>query len=337
MIEKHVRNENLPTVKSDWRGTPVDEKHRFVNHEFAFLPKMSDLLKWQLSENPQKEEKQNDRERLKVLDPAEFLQSERDGILWLGHAGFFIRLNGANILIDAVFGKPPVVKTFVDAPSPVDKIKRVDYILISHDHRDHADENSFRQIAGKFPDAEILAGLEMEDLLNDWKTPTNKLQTAGWFQQFDLPDDNLKIYFLPTRHWSRRALFDTNKRLWGAFLIEGAGRTILFGGDSGYGSHYKEINALFPAIDYAILGVGAYKPRWFMQANHNSPADALQAFADLGAKNFIPMHFGRFDLSDEPPGEPLRLLTERAREMNLTERVKVLQIYESLTFRRNHL
>ena len=324
MIVKYVRNENLTTVKKDWRGTPVDEKDRFDNNEFAFLPKMSYLLKWKFSGNPQKTEKETDRARLKVLDPTEFLRSRRDGILWLGHAGFFVRLNGKAILIDAVFGAPPLVKTFVDAPSPIEKIGRVDYVLISHDHRDHADENSFKQIARKFPDAEILSGLGMEDLLESWKTPTNKLQTAGWFQQFDLPDENLKICFLPMRHWSRRGLFDTNKRLWGAFLIEGAGRTILFGGDSGYGSHYEEINALFPAIDYAILGVGAYKPRWFMRANHNSPNDALQAFVDLNAKNFIPMHFGRFDLSDEPPGEPLRLLDEGARELNLTDKIKVV-------------
>lgn len=332
VIVKYERNENLPTIKSDWRGTPVDEKDRFVNYEFAYLPKISDLLRWQLSANPQKEEKQNDADRLKVLDPTEFLQSERSGILWLGHAGFFVRLNGKTILMDAVFSKPPFVKTFVDVPSPIDKIKRVDYVLISHDHRDHADEESVKQITKRFPEAAILAGLGMEDLLNEWKTPTNKLQTAGWFQRFDLPENDLKITFLPTRHWSRRGLSDTNERLWGAFLIQAAGKTIYFGSDSGYGAHYADAAALFPAIDYALLGVGAYEPRWFMRPNHNSPEDAVQAFVDLKAKYFIPMHFGRFDLSDEAPGEPLRLLNEQARAMNLTDRVKVLQIYESLNF-----
>jgi L-ascorbate metabolism protein UlaG (beta-lactamase superfamily) len=332
VIVKYARNENLPTIKSDWKGTQVDAQNRFVNYEFAFLPKISDMLKWQFSANPQKEEKETDAERLKVLNPTEFLQGERDGILWLGHAGFFIRLGGKNILIDAVFGKPPFVKTFVDVPSPIEEIERVDLVLISHDHRDHADEETVRQITRKFPEAQILAGLGTEDLLNDWKTPTNKLQTAGWFQQFLLPDENIKIYFLPTRHWSRRALFDTNKRLWGAFVIQSGERTIYFGGDSGYGSHYKELAALFPKIDFAILGVGAYKPRWFMQPNHNSPDDAMQSFIDSNAGNFIPMHFGRFDLSDEPPGEPLRLLDEKAKELNLTNKIKVLQINESLEF-----
>ncbi len=331
VIVKYVRNENLPTVRADWRGTPVDEKNRFVNHEFPFLPKMSELLRWQLSANPQKAEKESDKTRLAVLDPTEFLQSEQDGILWLGHAGFFIRLNGKTILTDAIFGKPPFVKPFVDVPSPIEKIKAVDYVLISHDHRDHCDEETIKQIARKFPAAEFLAGLGAGDLLNGW-TPASKLQTAGWFQQFALSSDDIKIYFLPTRHWSRRALFDTNKRLWGSFVIESAQTTIYFGGDSGYGNHYKELAALFPKIDFAILGVGAYEPRWFMQPNHNSPDDAFQAFIDSNARNFIPMHFGRFDLSDEPPGEPLRLLNEKAKELNLTDKIKVLQINESLEF-----
>ena len=332
VIEKYIKNENLPTIKTDWKGTPVDEKGRFVNHEFPFLPKVKDLLRWQLSRNPQKKEKQNDKKRLEVLDPTEFLESEKDGILWLGHASFFIRLNGKSILLDPVFGKPPIVKTFVDVPSPLEKIKRVDYVLISHDHRDHCDEESIRQIAQKFPDAKFYGGLRMEELLKDWITAINEVQTAGWFQQFRLPDENVKIYFLPARHWSQRGLFDTNEKLWGAFVIQGANRTIYFSGDSGYGSHYREAGELFPDIDYFLVGIGAYQPRWFMEPNHNSPDDALQGFVDARAKILIPMHFGRFDLSDEPPGEPLRLLREKARELNLSDKIKALNVNESLIF-----
>ena len=123
VIEKHVRNENLKTVKADWQGVPVDEKGRFVNAEFPFLPKTIDLLRWRLGGNPQSEEKQSDTERLKVSDPADFLKSEKDGILWLGHASFFIRLNGVSILIDPVFGNPSFIRKFVDVPSPVGKMR----------------------------------------------------------------------------------------------------------------------------------------------------------------------------------------------------------------------
>ncbi|MGI9036963.1 MAG: MBL fold metallo-hydrolase [Pyrinomonadaceae bacterium] len=332
MIAKYAKNENLPTIKADWQGNPVDERNRFVNEEFPFLPKFSDLFKWMSSGNPQKEQKQNDKARLAVRNPTEFLQGASDGILWLGHAGFFIRLNGVNIIVDAVFGKPPMVKTYVDAPSPIDKIRQVDYILISHDRRDHADEATIKRITEKFSEAEILAGLRMDELLNDWKTASNKLQTAGWYQQFSIADEKLKIFFLPARHWARRGLFDTNQRLWGAFLIQSAHQTIYFGGDSGYDSHYKNLGALFPKIDYFIVGVGAYKPRWIMQPNHNSPAEAWQAFVDSKADFLIPMHYGRFDLSDEPPSEPARFLREKASETNSADKIKFLQINESLGF-----
>ena len=92
VIEKYIKNENLPTVKTDWKGTPVDEKDRFVNAEFPFLPNITELLKWQTSGNPQKEEKRNDLARLEVRDPTEFLQSEQGTVFYGRHAVFFIRL-----------------------------------------------------------------------------------------------------------------------------------------------------------------------------------------------------------------------------------------------------
>lgn len=331
-ITKYVRNENLNTVKAGWNGTPVDEKGRFVNQEFPFLSRTIDLLKWQLSGNPQKVEKQNDLTRPEIKDPTAFLNGEQDGVLWLGHATILVRLNGVNILLDPVFGKPPFVKTFTDAPPALDKIKSVDYILISHDHRDHCDETSIKQAAEKFPEAQILGGLEMDDLFKEWKTASNKIQTAGWYQQFAISGNRLKITFVPARHWARRGLFDMNRRLWGAYVVEGAGKTVYFGGDSGYGSHYKELSEVFPRIDYFIIGIGAYSPRWFMKPNHNSPEDAFQAFTDSKASMLIPMHYGTFDLSDEPPGEPLRLLRESAQRAGNVDKIKVLQIGENLDF-----
>lgn len=290
------------------------------------------MLKWQFGTKPQKQEKNADTARLEIRDPTEFLQGERDGILWFGHAAFLIRLNGVNILLDPIFGKPSLVNPLVDVPSPIDKLSKIDYILISHDHRDHCDEETIKQLTKKFPDAKILAGLGMENLLNDWKSESTEIQTAAWYQQFSLPPDKVKISFLPVRHWSRRGLFDTNARLWGGFIIQGAGKTVYFSGDSGYGNHYQELSTLFPKIDYFLIGIGAYKPLWFMHPNHNSPQEAFQGFVDSKADALIPMHFGRFDLSDEPPGEPLRLLKEKAAEANLSDKIKVLQINENLDF-----
>ena len=332
VIEKYTKNERLPTIKADWRGTPLDDKDRFVNDEIPYLPSPLTLLQWTLSANPQKQEKIDDTQRLAVKDPTAFLNSDRDGILWFGHASFFIRLNGVNILADPVFGDPSFITEYVAPPSPLDQLQKVDYILISHDHRDHCDEPTMTKLTAKFPDAQILTGLRMEELLNDWNKSHAAIQTAGWYQQFDLPADKVKIYFTPARHWARRGLFDTNRRLWGAFVIQGAGKTVYFGGDSGYDGHYRALAAQFPKIDYFIVGIGAYQPRFVMEPNHNSPSEAWQAFLDSKADYLIPMHFGRFDLSNEPPSEPLRLLKENAAQSNQADRVKNLQINDSLYF-----
>src|SRR6476620_7242535 len=107
VIKRFEANAKLATVKPDWPGTPVDEDDRFVNYEYPYLPRMTDLMRWQLSRNPFREQKLNDTDRLEVRDPAEFLASDRDGILWLGHASFYIRLDGVCFLIDPIFGKPP--------------------------------------------------------------------------------------------------------------------------------------------------------------------------------------------------------------------------------------
>jgi len=331
----YKQNDGLRTIKDGWPGTPVDQKDRFMNHEFPFLPSTVDLLKWKLGGNDLKQEKANDNGRLEVKDPRAFLSSNDDGILWLGHASFFIRVNGVSILTDPIFGTPPIVKRFVDVPSPLENIKQVDYVLLSHDHRDHMDETTLRAIAQKFPNAKFIAGLRTEDVLNDWKTPTNSVQTAGWFQKFELGDDRIKIFFVPVRHWSRRGLLDTNWRLWGGYVIQTDATTIYFGGDSAYGRHYRETAELFPKIDYFLIGIGAYEPRWFMNPIHNNPADAVRAFVDSGASFLIPMHYGTFDLSDEPPSQPLRLLMEEAEKNGIAGKVKALAINESLLMEQN--
>jgi L-ascorbate metabolism protein UlaG (beta-lactamase superfamily) len=126
-------------------------------------------------------------------------------------------------------------------------------------------------------------------------------------------------------------LTDTNKRLWGGFVLEANNNRILFEGDSGYDErNYTELAEVFGTFDYAILGIGAYEPAWFMRANHQSPEDALKAFTKLNASRFIPMHYGTFDLSDEPLSQPLKRLAAEAKRRNVTSSLDILVIGKPL-------
>jgi len=322
-------NPELKTIDLpfEWNGTPVDRHGRFVNLEFPFVNSFAAVMKWQTLKNPQKEEKKNDTWRLDVDLESGFLESQNDCIVWLGHASFFIRLAGISMLIDPVFYGVSLIKRLSPMPVPPESFKNLDYILVSHDHRDHCDEKSIRLLAQNNIGATWLTGLNMNKLLKDF-SESSKIQSAGWFQQFET-DGPVRITYVPSRHWGRRSINDTNLRLWGGYVIEGMGKTVYFCGDSGYGSHFADIARIFPTIDYCMVGIGAYKPEFFMGQSHTSPSDAVKAFHDTKAKMMIPMHYGTFDLSDEPVGDPLRVLNDLKKQENSGGKIKPLKVGET--------
>lgn len=334
-ISKYISNPNLKTIKDSslWKGNPLDEKGLFTNHEFPFVPLFNDVWKWQRETNPQKNDKKNDSFQLAILkNDTSFLKTNNDVIVWLGHATFFIRINGVSMITDPVFGNPSAfLKRKVPMPFDPKMIKNLDYVLLSHDHRDHLDVKSINMVHANNPTAPILTGLKMDEWLNKMlKKPS--CQMAGWYQQYETDTNKIKIYFMPARHWSRRGLTDTNKHLWGSFVIEANGKRIFFSGDTGYGSHLKEIGEIFGKIDVCIIGVGAYKPEWFMGNNHISPTDAIKAVNEMNANMFIPMHFGTFDLSDEPIGEPQKVLESASKTGQIKAKLNVLTVGKSFEF-----
>ena len=334
-INNYTFNPNLNTIidSTKWKGNPLDVKGLFMNHEFPFYPKFSEVWKWQRETNPQKVFKKKDTFQLALLqNDTSFLQNKNDVIVWLGHATFFIRINGISLITDPVFGNPSTfLKRKIAMPFNPEIIKGLDFVLLSHDHRDHLDVKSIQLIYKNNPNAPILTGLKMDEWLNRMlKKP--HVQTAGWYQQYKTDITQIKIYFMPARHWSKRGLTDTNKHLWGSFVIEANGKRIFFSGDTGYGSHLKEINEIFGKIDLCIIGVGAFKPEWFMGANHISPLDAVKAVNEMGANTLIPMHFGTFDLSDEPIGLPQQILETESKNGNLKAKLNVLTVGKAFAF-----
>lgn len=304
----YQQNHSLKTVVDGWKGTPVNPDGYFLNQHLQPLPSLGDLWRWQTQPNPQKAEKKADTFRLKVLTDSTFLSDRRDCVVWLGHATFFIRLNGVTFLTDPVLESPSfLMKRYAALPVSIKSLKGIDYILVSHDHRDHCDEKSLKTLAAQNPNTTYLTGLKLDGLLYKW-TQSTQIQAAGWYQQYRTDTTEVEVIYLPAQHWGRRLLNDTNHTLWGAYLIRANGKSVYFGADSGHGPHYEYFRRYFGGVDVALMGVGAYKPEWFMAASHQSPADAVKAAHTMGAQKLIPMHYGTFDLSDEPLGDPYRSL-----------------------------
>ncbi|GAB2535108.1 MBL fold metallo-hydrolase [Rufibacter soli] len=265
-------------------------------------------LKWQFTKNPQRQEKKQDHWVPAVHNPREFLNGTQDGLVWLGHATFFIRMGGVTFLTDPLFYGVSWLKRRVPFPVRPEELPPIDYVLLSHGHFDHCDKPSLKGLR-EHHSFEVLTSLNMSGLIQPW-LPQTTVQEAGWYQPYQLPAGTPQVYFLPAYHWHKRGLIDNDRILWGSFLLQTPEKTLYFGADSGYQPHFSEIQTLFPAIDICLLGVGAYKPSFIMQPSHTSPDEAVQAFQDLKGKTFIPMHYGTFDLSDEPAGEPFRRLNE---------------------------
>ncbi len=306
-----ISNSQLRTIlpSNRWKGNAIDKKGRFSNYGAPFKMTYSAVWKFLIGPNPQRKIKKNENYHLPSEPDTTFLHNNKDVIVWLGHASFFIRINGINILTDPVFFKSGLAKRKSPLPFDAALLKDIDYVLISHDHRDHLDKKSLQLLYKDKKRPEILAGLKTEEWIHKMlKSP--KVQTAGWYQQFDTDTSKIKIFFMPAKHWSKRRLFDTNKHLWGSFVIEAHGKKIFFSGDTGYDSHLKQIGDLFDGIDICIMGIGAFKPEWFMSPNHISPYDAAKASNEMRAGKFIPMHYGTFDFSYEPLGEPAQIITQ---------------------------
>jgi L-ascorbate metabolism protein UlaG (beta-lactamase superfamily) len=310
----------LPAKRDAWRGNPIrNGEFQYVQREFR--PEWNKLLRWFLSRNPQRAEKKADTWRPPVATETSYLADrERDYIVWLGHACFLIQLGGVRLLTDPNFIDTFYLRRLVKPVFSLAQLRGIDYVLLSHDHRDHVDAASLKTILAHNRVRKILAPLRLSRVIGSWVGST-PVEEAAWYQTFRTGAGAPEVSLLPTRHWSRRGLTDFNRVLWGAFHIRSGEHGIYFGGDSAKTEYWAEAGTLFPGTDYALLGIGAYKPSYMMEEVHAAPEEALWGFRQMRARYFWPMHYGTYDLSDEPIGEPYRRVHQLCRDAGLSDRL----------------
>lgn len=287
-----------------------------------------ELLKWKVLDPLTGRGAARDRSQFRAPvrppDPAA-LQSLAPSATWIGHATFLLRLGGKIIATDPVFSSriagtisrlaPPGLQ-LEDAPP-------IDVVTISHNHLDHLDVPSLRRIG---PRALYVVPLGH----GRWLKKIGALRTVelDWWQSHR--EGDLEITLVPARHWSMRAPWTRNEALWGGFVVRSPEGAVYHAGDTAYFDGFEEIGRRCGPIDWALLPIGAYEPRWFMQAQHMNPEDAGQAFLELGAGTLVAMHWGTFSLTDEPLSEPPERLRAFFRSNGIAEdRLWILDIGEN--------
>jgi N-acyl-phosphatidylethanolamine-hydrolysing phospholipase D len=199
-------------------------------------------------------------------------------ITWIGHATFLVQLPGLNVLTDPMWSEraspvPGGFRRFVPPAFALTRLPPIDVVLLSHDHFDHLDQETVLALHSRFGDALT------------WLTPLGyrrwvarrgvaRVTELDWWERADLPGGAFEAVAAPARHWTRRAPWGTNTRLWCSWAVRPTGPRgprVYFGGDSGYASVFAEIGARLGPFDASLLPIGAYEPRWFMGAAHVTP------------------------------------------------------------------
>jgi N-acyl-phosphatidylethanolamine-hydrolysing phospholipase D len=236
-------------------------------------------------------------------------------LTWVGHATFLIQIGGLNLVTDPMWSERASPVAFAgprrsSPPAiPFAALPPLDVVLLSHNHYDHLDDRTVRQLVAAHPGARWVAPLGIAPFLE--RRGARDVLELDWWEETRVGP--LAIGCAPAQHFSSRGLSDRNQTLWCGWSIAAPARQVFFAGDTGYHPDFAAIGDRFGPFHAALLPIGAYEPRWFMQAVHMNPEEAVQAFQDLHVSRppiagraaiMVGMHWGTFKLTDEPMDEP---------------------------------
>ena len=221
-------------------------------------------------------------------------------VTWFGHSTLLLQMHGMNILIDPIFSEysSPVSfignKRFSEPPIDIADLPEIDIVIISHDHFDHLDYSSIKELDGKVK--QYIVPLGVENDLEHWNVSESKISNMAWWEEIEV--NGLTIGCTPARHYSGRSIDDRYATLWASWVFKDENHLIYECGDSGYDTHYQEIHDKYGDFDFALMDCAQYSIRW--PDVHQTPEEAFLGIQELGAKTAMPIHWGAFRLSSHP-------------------------------------
>lgn len=238
---------------------------------------------------------------------------------WLGHSTVLLECGGKRILTDPVWAKrcsPSSLwgpKRFHPVPIPLDELPELDAVIISHDHYDHLDKKAV-QILGKRKTLFVTA-LGVGSHLRFWQIPEKQIIEMDWWQSYRLQGSDLTITAAPARHFSGRGL-KRNRTFWASWVIQGENSKIYFCGDTGYFEGLKEIGDRFGPFDLTLMKIGAYDRLW--PDIHLNPEESIRIHRLLRGRNFLPIHWGTFNLAFHSWYGPIETCLDIAKKEGVT-------------------
>ena len=268
----------------------------------ALEKSINDMVRWMRSEQEPIITKIEISSEWKSID----LYNNDNYAIWIGHSTFLIKKEGLTILTDPIFSDRASPfgfigpKRLIPPAISISQLPKIDVITISHNHYDHLDISSLRNLSKLYPETLFFIPAGDKRLLE--KNNIKNVHEFKWWNSFKLKD--FEFTFTPVKHWSKRGLFDRNKSLWGGWFIQHDDYSIYHAGDTGYSNDFIETKLRLGAPKYAFIPIGAYDPEWFMSDSHVNPEEAVQIMLDLEAEKGFGMHWATFTLTDEDTIEP---------------------------------
>jgi len=240
-------------------------------------------------------------------------------VTWIGHSTLLVQMDGVTFLTDPIWSEraSPVEfagpKRHVPPGVALAALPRIDFVVVSHSHYDHTDVPTLVRLART--GTRFLVPLELGAVLRD--AGIEAVDELDWWDERRI--GAVTIHCVPAQHWSARGLFDRNRTLWGGWVVVGPTRRFYYAGDTGYFAGFAEIGERFGPFGLAAVPIGAYEPAAMMRPHHMDPEEAIRAARDVGASHAIGVHYGTFDLTDEPLDEPPRRFHAAARAAGLDD------------------